>query len=235
MVDQSRSQISDFVLDFILATVLSLFLFQGNMSVPNQGPHQLFLYEHGHPHWSQGGPLFYDRRMPPPVQGSHGPVGQNNVGNSFHSQSMQGAAPSQQWMRGPILGSGPHGPASCHSGQQDPAHVQSLGLNLPWNVHLSNQPSHRHGNRSAHYRHPRHNNGRCGGVGVSGVGRSDNCDGRYLCCKCGDYLQNSREAGVHLCDAVAAESRQSLLNSVRALSQEDISNNIGVCLLILRA
>merc|ERR1711963_1242504 len=38
------------------------------MNVPNQGGRQVFLYDHGRPHWSQaqGGPLFYDRRIPPP-------------------------------------------------------------------------------------------------------------------------------------------------------------------------
>lgn len=157
--------------------------------MPNQGPRQVFLYDHGRPHWSQGGPLFYDRRVPPPAP---------QMGN-FHNPPLQG--PSPQWLRGPLLG-GP-GPGPGANQQQ----FDGFGV-LPW------------GNQNNYNRHNnRHHQGRNGG-GVSRNNRmlvlnarnnhnnnrhqnNNEQEVRYLCFKCGDYLQNSPESGVHLCDGGA--------------------------------
>lgn len=68
------------------------------MNMPNQGARQVFLYDHGRPHWSQGGPLFYDRRVPPPPP---------QMGN-FPNPQIQG--PSPQWVRGPFIGGPGQGP-----------------------------------------------------------------------------------------------------------------------------
>ncbi|RUS74806.1 hypothetical protein EGW08_017435 [Elysia chlorotica] len=156
----------------------------GIMNVPNQGARQVFLYDHGRPHWSQGGPLFYDRRVPPPP-----PAPQMN---NFPNHQIQG--PSPQWLRGPFIG-GP-GP------NQQP--IDGFGI-IPW------------GNQANHNRYNnRHHQGRYGAGGnnqrnnrilaINGRNNhrhqhNNDHEVRYLCFKCGDYLQNSGESGVHLCDA----------------------------------
>lgn len=85
----------------------------GIMNMPNQGARQVFLYDHGRPHWSQGGPLFYDRRVPPPPP---------QMGN-FPNPQIQG--PSPQWLRGPFIG-GP-GPGPNQNQQQ----FDGFGI-IPW-------------------------------------------------------------------------------------------------------
>lgn len=84
--------------------------------MPNQGARQVFLYDHGRPHWSQGGPLFYDRRVPPPPP---------QMGN-FANPQIQG--PSPQWLRGPFIG-GP-GPGPGQNQQQ----FDGFGI-IPWGNH----------------------------------------------------------------------------------------------------
>ena len=92
------------------------FFLPGIMNMPNQGGRQVFLYDHGRPHWSQaqGGPLFYDRRVPPPPP---------PMANFPHPQ-VQG--PSPQWLRGPFIGGPGPGPGP---NQQ---HFDGFGL-IPWN------------------------------------------------------------------------------------------------------
>ena len=207
------------------------------MSMPNQGPRQLFFYDHSRPHWSQGGPLFYDRRMPPPPPGPHGPGAPHPhpVGNHFQNQPMQGAGPAPQWVRGPILGP-PPGPGHPHPGglhnHQQP--MDGFGFNMPWNIPNNHHHGHRHTNRNFNHRdnHHRNNSGRGGGGGGGGNGggqgggRNENREQRYLCCKCGDYLQNSQESGVHLCDANIPDNQHQPPAS-RELTREEIQSNLG--------
>ncbi|BFZ10166.1 hypothetical protein BsWGS_13205 [Bradybaena similaris] len=156
------------------------------MNMPNQGARQVFLYDHGRPHWSQGGPLFYDRRVPPPPP---------QMGN-FPNPQIQG--PSPQWLRGPFIG-GP-GPGPNQNQQQ----FDGFGI-IPWGN--QNNYNNRHNNSRHHQgRHaagaPRHN--RMLAINARNNHRQNNDqEVRYLCFKCGDYLQNSPESGVHLCDAGA--------------------------------
>lgn len=219
------------------------------MSMPGQGPRQLFVYDR--PHWSQGGPLFYDRRMPPPPPG-HGPGAAHPMGNHFQNQGIPGAGPAPQWsVRGPILGGPPavpgHGPPGPGPHNQQQA-VDGFGFNVPWNVPNNNHHYHNHRyNNSRNFNHRdnnhRNNNNRGGvgggnvgagngggGVGPAGV-RHDSGEQRYLCCKCGDYLQNSQESGVHLCDASIPENQQSLpMVGNRDLSPEEIQSNLALLL-----
>ncbi|XP_005109484.1 uncharacterized protein LOC101850038 isoform X2 [Aplysia californica] len=168
------------------------------MNMPNQGARQVFLYDHGRPHWSQGGPLFYDRRVPPPPPPQMG---------NFPNPQIQG--PSPQWLRGPFIG-GP-GPGPGPNQQQ----FDGFGI-IPW----GNQGNHnynRHNNRHHHNRNggaPRNN--RLLALNARGNNHrqqhnNNDHEVRYLCFKCGDYLQNSPESGVHLCDAGGPhlEQRQS--------------------------
>nr|KAG5702968.1 hypothetical protein BaRGS_014791 [Batillaria attramentaria] len=219
------------------------------MSMPNQGARQLFLYDHGRPHWSQGGPLFYDRRMPPPPPGPHGPGAPHPMGNHFQNQPFPGqgpgAGPAPQWVRGPILGAPPPGPHPHPAGA--PNHQQQLdgfGFNMPWNVANNNHYNHRHNNRNFNHRdNHRNHNGRSGGGGVAGAGgggqvggRNEHGEQRYLCCKCGDYLQNSNESGVHLCDAnVPDNQQQSPANRERELSSEEIQSRLALLLESVKA
>ncbi|KAL8559467.1 hypothetical protein ACOMHN_037131 [Nucella lapillus] len=220
------------------------------MSMPNQG-RQVFVYDHGRHHWSQGGPLFYDRRMPPPPQGPHGPGAPHphHMGNHFQNQPLQGAGPgpAPQWVRGPILGGPPQGPGHPHPG---PPHnhqpqMDGFGFNMPWNVANNNHHNHRHNNnRNFNHRdnnHRNNNNGR-GGVGGPGHGAGQGGGGgggrgenggeqRYVCFKCGDYLQNSNESGVHLCDPSVPDNQQPQpANSTRELSPEEIQGNLDLLL-----
>lgn len=216
------------------------------MSMPNQGARQLFLYDHSRPHWSQGGPLFYDRRMPPPPPGPHGPGAPHPhpIGNHFQNQPFPGqgpgAAPAPQWVRGPMLGGAPpgHGPHPHPGGA--PSHQQQLdgfGFNLPWNVANNNHHNHRHNyysrNLNQRDNHRNHNGrgggaGGMGGGGGQGGGRNEQGEQRYLCCKCGDYLQNSQESGVHLCDGNAPDNQlQQPTNRDRELTSEEIQSRLG--------
>ncbi|GFR57677.1 BTB/POZ domain-containing protein KCTD10 [Elysia marginata] len=182
----------------------------GIMNVPNQGARQVFLYDHGRPHWSQGGPLFYDRRVPPPPPPPPAPQM-----NNFPNHQIQG--PSPQWLRGPFIG-GP-GP------NQHP--IDGFGL-IPW----GNQPNHRHNNN-------RHHQGRYGAGGnnqrnnrilaINGRNHqrhqhNNDHEVRYLCFKCGDYLQNSGESGVHLCDAGGHQAEQRQQNQQHLHNQRQEMN-----------
>ncbi|XP_070191154.1 uncharacterized protein [Littorina saxatilis] len=210
---------------------------QGSMSMPNQGQRQLFVYDHGRPHWSQGGPLFYDRRMPPP--GPHGPGGQHPhpMGQHFQNQPLQGPGPAPQWVRGPVLGGPQGGPAQAHPHNQQP--LDGFGFNMPWNMANNHHHNHRHNNRNFNHRdNHRNNNGRNGGGGHGGGGgggpgggRNENGEQRYLCCKCGDYLQNSQESGVHLCDATVPDNQQQQpANNTRDLTREEVQSNLALLL-----
>ncbi|XP_025097018.1 uncharacterized protein LOC112565650 isoform X2 [Pomacea canaliculata] len=223
---------------------------QGSMSMPNQGARQLFLYDHGRPHWSQGGPLFYpDRRMPPPPPGPHGPSAPHPhpMSNHFQNQPFPGqgpgAGPAPQWVRGPLMGGPPPGPGPHPHPGGPPNHQQQLdgfGFNLPWNMANNNHHYHRHNNRNFNHRDNNHrnHNGRVGGNGGGGQvsNRNENGEQRYLCCKCGDYLQNSNESGVHLCDAnVPNNQQQPSASRERELSSEEIQSRLAMLLETVKA
>ena len=201
------------------------------MSMPNQDPRQVFLYDHGRPHWSQGGPLFYDRRMPPPTHNGPGGPHPHHMGNHFQNQPMQGAGPAPQWVRGPILGP-PPGPGHPHPGgphnHQQP--MEGFGFNMPWN--MANNYNHRHNRHRDNHRYNGRAGGGGGGRGVHGNvgGRNDNGEHRYVCCKCGDFLQNSQESGVHLCDGGTPDNQQIQPANNRELTLEEYQNNLGECL-----
>lgn len=177
------------------------------MNMPNQGARQVFLYDHGRPHWSQGGPLFYDRRVPPPPP---------QMGN-FPNPQIQG--PSPQWVRGPFIG----GPGQGQNQQQ----FDGFGI-IPW----GNQGNFNNYNRHNNNRHQGRNgaggglprNNRMLAINARNNHRQQNINNdqevRYLCFKCGDYLQNSPESGVHLCDAGGQ-------NNENRLSQHQHQNNGG--------
>ncbi|BFZ24682.1 hypothetical protein BsWGS_27722 [Bradybaena similaris] len=163
------------------------------MNMPSQGGRQMFLYDHGRPHWSQGGPLYYDRHVPPP---------QPQMGNNFPNPQIQG--PSPQWLRGPLIGPGP---GAGHNQQQ----LDRFGV-IPWGS--QNNYQNRHGNN----RHYHRRNYVLGGVGRNSrllainfrnnQQHNNDQEAHYICFKCGDYLQNSPEAGIHLCDAGAQNNEQ---------------------------
>ncbi|KAK0048376.1 hypothetical protein Bpfe_022163 [Biomphalaria pfeifferi] len=166
------------------------------MNMPNQGARQVFLYDHGRPHWSQGGPLFYDHRVPPPPP--------PQIGN-YPNPQIQG--PSPQWVRGPFIG----GPGQGPNQQQ----FDGFGL-IPWgnqgNFNYNRHGNNRHQGRNSAGGAPRNN--RMLAINARNNHRQHHINNdhevRYLCFKCGDYLQNSPESGVHLCDAGGQSNEQRL-------------------------
>ncbi|XP_067673995.1 uncharacterized protein [Haliotis asinina] len=143
------------------------------MNIHNQGPRQVFLYNHGRTHWTQGGPIFYDHRR-------------INHQVAIGTGQFQG-----QWFRGPVVPAGP----------QNSPPFQNFRVNISWNGPL-NGPFHNNlnihfGRNFVNRVHYRTNmiGGRQAPQPMLGVDEDSE-----LCFICGDYLQNCNEPGVHMCD-----------------------------------
>ncbi|XP_046548017.1 uncharacterized protein LOC124257984 [Haliotis rubra] len=143
------------------------------MNIHNQGPRQVFLYNHGRTHWTQGGPIFYDHRR-------------INHQVAIGTGQFQG-----QWFRGPVVPAGP----------QNSPPFQNFRVNISWNGPL-NGPFHNNlnihfGRNFVNRVHYRTNmiGGRQAPQPMLGVDEDTE-----LCFICGDYLQNCNEPGVHMCD-----------------------------------
>jgi hypothetical protein len=117
--------------------------------------------------------------------------------------------------------------------------MDGFGFNMPWNMANNNHhyPNPRYNNRYLNHRDNNHrNNNNRGGGGNGGGGnvpaaggRHDNGDQRYVCCKCGDFLQNSEEHGVHLCGSPSIADSQDMpqVNISREMTAEEVQSNLG--------
>ncbi|KAK6169796.1 hypothetical protein SNE40_020780 [Patella caerulea] len=140
------------------------------MNIPPSGIRQVFVYHQGRPHWSQNGPVFYDRRLNQ----------QFPLGTPFPGQPVQ----ANQWFRAPVF----NGPPVC------PRNIPvNFRVNITWNTPFYN-------NLTIQVVRPNSRGRRRNMIVGRRRPLTDNEEEQELCFICGDVLQNSNESGVHLCD-----------------------------------